>query len=558
MPNMPGKHALMELLLAHGVKYVFGNPGTTEQQFMDGLQDYPQISYVLALQEGTAVGMADGYARASGKAGVVNLHVAPGLANGTSLLFDACKSGTSLVVTAGEPVKSLLMREPTLAADLVDMARQFTKWSAQVNRAEDIPMAVMRAFKLALQPPTKPVFLSFPMDVLDEEVALEDAPVSTFYPRLRPDVDAVKEAAGLLADARNPGIVCSDGVAKSGAMEELVGVAELLGAKVYGIRPTEVVFPTSHPLYLGNLNPNLIAMRERLEEFDVLLAVGTTVFTQTLPTLKPLVPERTKLIHLHIDPWEIGKNHPVTVGMQADPKVALAELGKTLGEKMSGLARREAKARRMACEEEKRGVNEAFEKRVRASWDKIPISALRLAVELRDALKPGTIIVDEAITSSPALRQAISFEEPGTLYSVASTGGAIGWGMPATLGVKIARPDRPVVGIVGDGSAMYTVQSLWTAAHYNIAVTYVICGNASYDALKINMMDYLEGSERKSKFIGMDLTNPPLDFAKLAHAFGIPGVRVERPEHLQPALKKALAMEGPAVVDVVIQGVAQG
>ena len=240
---------------------------TSETPFLDGLQDYPQIKYVQALQEGTAVGMADGYARASGRPAFANIHIAGGLANGISALYNAYRGGAPVILTAGNSDTRMLLTEPVLSGDLVEMTTQYTKWSAEIRHASDIPMVIRRAFKEAKTPSTGPVFLSFPWDTLDEEVDADIIPSSPGYFRSRPDVDAVARASELLSQAENPVIVIGDRIAQSSAVPEMVKVAEQLGAKVYAAAYTEVNFPTSHSLFGGMLNLNSAATRQQPGKF---------------------------------------------------------------------------------------------------------------------------------------------------------------------------------------------------------------------------------------------------------------------------------------------------
>ena len=233
MPRMTGKEALARMLIAEGTEYIFGNPGTSETPFLVVLQDFPQLKYIQALQEGTAVGMADGYARATGRPAFANIHIAGGLANGISALYNAFRGGTPLILTAGNSDTRMQMAEPTLSGDLVEMTAQYTKWSAEIKHPEDVPMAVRRAFKEAKTPPTGPGFLSFPWDTMDEEADVDIAPSGEGFFRIRPDTEAVARASELLSRAENPVIVIGDRIAQSRGVAEMVQVAEQLGAKVY-------------------------------------------------------------------------------------------------------------------------------------------------------------------------------------------------------------------------------------------------------------------------------------------------------------------------------------
>ena len=555
MPRMTGKQALAEMLIAEGVKYVFGNPGTSESPLMDVLQDYPQLQYIVALQEATPVGMADGYARASGKVPFANLHIAGGLANGISALYNAYQGGTPLVLTAGQSDTRALINDPFLSGNLVEMARQYTKWSTQIHHASDVPTAIRRAFKEAKTSPTGPVFLSLPWNSLDEEADVEIVPSAPVFDRIRPDAQGLAKASQLLAKAQNPIVIVGDRVARGGAVKEAVQVAELLGAQVFGVSQAEISFPTSHPQYSGVLDVNNPSVAARLAKADVLLIVGSNVFSQFLYVPESLIGKHTKLIHMDNDIKEIEKIYPTQVGILADTQVGLAELADALDSDMSGSARESAKTRATTLGEEKRKAKEAYKERVKKNWDKMPISLDRMMTELATVMPKNTILADESVTSRPAFIAARDFDEPGSMYR--NAGGALGWGMPGALGVKLAQPERPVLGMVGDGSSMYAVQALWTAAKYNIAVTYVVCNNGTYKILKQNMDIYLKRilnqPERKSQYIGMDFGNR-LNLAKMADAMGVHGERVEKPEQLRPAFERAFSMGKPALVDVVIDG----
>jgi benzoylformate decarboxylase len=555
MPRMPGKEALARMLIAEGTEYIFGNPGTSETPFLDGLQDFPQLKYVQALQEGTAVGMADGYARATGRPALANIHIAGGLANGISALYNAYRGGTPLILTAGNSDTRMLLTEPVLSGDLVEMTDQYTKWSAEIRHASDIPMVVRRAFREAKTPPTGPVFISFPWDTLDEEVDADIIPSGPGYFRTRPDTDAIARASQLLAQADNPIIVVGDRVAQSGATAEMVKVAEQLEARVYAAAFSEVNFPTSHPLYSGMLNLNSPTTARQLASADVLLAVGANVFSSFLYVPEPFLSPNTKLVHLDNNSWEVEKVYPTEVGILSDPKAGLEELYEALEQDMSASSREAAATRAATLAEERRRSDEEYQQRLRGLWNNRPMSVERMMEELAQALPGNAIIADEAVTSRPALMRAVNFDQPGSLYGI--RGGALGWAMPGALGVKLANPDRPVVAVVGDGASMYTVQALWTAALYNIPVVYAICNNRSYRILKVNMEVYLrrmlEDRERQSEYVGMDFANP-LDLAAIAPALGVAGEKVEDPEKLRPALEKAIASGKPAVIDVSIDG----
>ena len=555
MTRMLGKHALAQMLVAEGVEYIFGNPGTSETPFLDGLQDFPQLQYIQALQEGTAVGMADGYARATGKPAFANIHIAGGLANGISGLYNAFRGGTPLVLTAGNSDTRMMINEPVLSGDLVEMTKQYTKWSIEIRHASDIPVAIRRAFKEAKTPPTGPVFVSFPWDTLDEEVDFEAVASSEGYFRIRPDAAAVDRATELLAGAENPMIVVGDRVAQSNAVEQVVRVAEQTGARVVATSYSEVNFPTAHPQWGGMLNTNSPATARQFQNADVVLAVGTDVFASFLYVDVPFLNPDTKLIHLDSNYWEIEKSYPTEVGIMADPAAGMADLAVSLESNMSGGQREAAATRAATLAAARERDAERYQERIAATWNNSPMPVERMMHELADAVPENTIIADEAVTSRPAVNRAFDFEKPGDIYGI--RGGALGWAMPGALGVKLAHPDRPVLAVVGDGASMYTVQALWTASRYNIPVVYAICNNQAYRILKVNMevylRDMLDDRERASDYVGMDFANR-LDLAMMAQAMGVHGERVDDPTEIGPAITRAFESGKPALLDITISG----
>ena len=555
MANMTGKEALVRMLIAEGVEYIFGNPGTSETPLMDALQDHPQVKYVQALQEGTAVGMADGYARASGRPAFANIHIAGGLANGISALYNAYRGGAPVVLTAGNSDTRMLLAEPTLSGDLVQMTRQYTKWSHEIHHPGDVSGAVRRAFKEAKTPPTGPVFLSFPWNTMDERADVDVIGSGPGYYKLRPDRDALAQASALLSQAENPVIVIGDRIAQSGGVEQMVQVAELLGAQVFASSFSEVNFPTSHPLWSGLLNTSSPVTRRLLSGADVVLAVGANVFSSFLHVDVPLLDPASKLVHLDSSAQEVEKVYPTAVGVLADPATGLAELADALDQDMSASAKETAATRMAELNGRRQRANEEYQERLRQRWDNQPMAVERMMHELAAAAPPNTIVADEAVTSRPAMMQAFNFDDPGSFYGI--QGGALGWAMPGALGLKLAQPDRPVLAVVGDGASMYTVQALWTAARFNIPVVYAICNNRAYRILKVNMDIYLKrmlnDEERRSDYVGMDFANP-LDLAAVAQGMGVASEKVEDPALLAPAVRRAFESGRPALIDVSIDG----
>jgi benzoylformate decarboxylase len=555
MTVMAGRQAILEIFRSEAVQYIFGNPGTTELGFLDMLQDYPQIQYIMCLHESIALGAAQMYANASGKTGVVNLHVAPGLGNALGALYNATTGKMPLVVTAGQQDSRMLAREPILSYDLVSMARPLAKWAVQLQHVEEIPLLVRRAFKVAQDAPRGPVFIALPSNVIDQTADLHLPPPTTPYRRSRPDPAGLSAAVELLAGANHPVIICGDGVGAAQAQAELVHVAEYLGAAVWNPVLTGALgFPSSHAQFRGELPGEYTAIRQALGEADVVLAIGANLFDEVFYNEGLPLPEGCALIQVDTSSWEIAKNIPVTIGLQADPKLVLQELTEELVPRLTDSLQQRAAQRRAALADQKQHEHERQEQRVRDRWDSTPIAPPRLMAALRDSLPDNVVIYNEAITATTDLMRTLSFDRPGSLFG--NHGGGIGQGLPGALGVKLANPERPVVALIGDGSSMYTVQSFWTAAHHNIPVVYVILNNQSYRILKFNMNRYRRSLQIPSgrPYPHMDLTNPALDFVEIAHGMGVAGRRVTRPADIQPAVREALALGKPYVLDILMEG----
>jgi benzoylformate decarboxylase len=549
MPFLSGKRAFLELCRQEGVRHIFGNPGTTELPLMDALAGEAEIRYVLGLQEAAVVAMADGYAQASGRLAVVNVHVAPGLGNALGMLYDAQKAGAPLLVTAGQHDQSFNLTEPILWADLPPLARPFVKWSAEVRRLEDLPRAVHRAAKTALAPPTGPVFLSLPVDVLQAEGEVDLGAPTRVAPGLRGDPAAIEAAAELLAGAERPLVMAGDGVARSGAHAELVRVAELLGAPVYAEAvPSSASFPASHPLFRGALVRLAPAVRQVLAAADCLFSVGADLLTLSLASDVDPMPPDLPIVHLDTDPWELGKNYPARVALLGDPKATLPELAAALERRMTPERRARARERGEATRAGRARQQAELVARAREEALRVPITPLALMHAVAEALPPEAVVVDETISSGAGLRLLLRSDDPQSFFGL--RGGGIGWGLPAAIGVKLALPERPVVALIGDGSAMYTCQALWTAARERLPLAIVILDNAAYRILKQRTHAMKGLAAQEDRYVGMDLDDPRIDFGGLARALGVPAERVEKAADVGPALARALAHPGPMLVDV--------
>src|SRR5262245_63601321 len=452
---------LLEILRSAGVRYLFGNPGTTELPFLDALEG-SGLDYVVGLEEKVAVAAADGYAQATGTIGVANVHVAPGVANALSILHNASRARSPLLLTAGQQDTRLLAHEPILAGDLVQMTEQFTKWSFEIQRAEDAPAAWRRALSLALSPPTGPVFLSLPMDVMTAVVDDVGAPPAPIATTVHPEPEAIARAAAVLGRAARPLIIAGDGVARSHAVPALVALAERLGARVHGepiYRRTN--FPGDHPLWRGGLYPAPAGVRKALDEADVVLIVGANVFTWFLYAPGEPFPPGVPVIHVDDDARQIGRSYPVALGVLADPRSALEALQAALGAARGERARAEAAERTRELARARQELMARLRAAAESERERIPISPAYLMHVLGSSLPDDAIVVDESASSLPHVLRHLPFKQPGSFFG--SKTGTLGWAAGAALGVQLAAPGRKVVATIGDGSLMYAPQALWTA-----------------------------------------------------------------------------------------------
>jgi benzoylformate decarboxylase len=551
MAYISGKQAFLKILRQEGVSVMFGNPGTTELPLMDGLAREPGIHYVLALQEAVAIAMADAYAQASGGLAAVNVHVSPGLGNAMGMLYDAAKSGAPMLLTAGQHDQSFNVTEPILWSDLPPMAAPLVKWSTEARRLEDLPRIVHRAVKTAFAHPSGPVFLSLPVDVLNAERDLDLGAPTRVAPRIVGDRAAVARAGELLAKAKNPVIIAGDAVAHGDALAELGEVAELLGAPVIaeGV-PSTCSFPFTHPLHAGSMPRIGPPIRALLMRHDLVFSVGGDLFTLSLPDDVDPMPPGLTVVHLDVNPWELGKNYPAEVAIFGDPKATLPEIAEAIRRSTTKTGHREAAARTEAVQSAFAAERRELAKRAEAEAGRVPISPLTLMHEVAKVTPADAVIVDEAISSSLGIRHFFTCADAKSFFGL--RGGGIGWGLPAALGVKLALPNRPVVALVGDGSSMYTNQALWTAARESLAVVYVIFNNASYRILKQRTKALKGFSAEDDRYVAMDLDKPLIDFVGLARSLGVPGTQVEKSSDIGPAVSRALASGGPHLVDVKI------
>jgi benzoylformate decarboxylase len=548
-----GARAFLQLLVDAGVRHLFGNPGTTELPLMDALVDESRLQYVLGLQEVPVMAMADGYAMASGGLGVVNLHVSCGLGNAMGMLYNAYREGTPLLVTAGQSDRRIRFEEPILWGDMVGVTKPWTKWSCEVERVEDLPAAVRRAVQTALTPPTGPVFLSLPMDVQATTADLDLTPAARFDRRTRPPREALQQAAQLLLAAKNPAILAGSRVVEADAVAPLTSLCELLGAPVFSENATShgrMPMACDHPLYAQQIPLWAPDIRRSLEPFDVLLVVGMDLLRMYVHHDPPqAVPPSCRLIHLDENPWQIGKNYPVEVGLIGDTRAGLEELNELVAAASTETQRTTVRERTKLHAERHAAARKQLQDQAATERDVRPLTALSFAQTIGRALPANSAVVEEAVTTTEH-----RLERLGLLKNVdgyfAHRGWALGWGLGCALGVKLAWPERPVLALLGEGAAMYGIQGLWTAARYRIPATFVICNNGQYQILKDGARMLGLPNAKQGKYLGMDLGDPAVDYVALAKSFGVEAVRISEPDALADALRDSLAGDRPRLIDV--------
>lgn len=544
---------MIEQFLADGITHMFGNPGTVEQGFLDSLENYPEFHYILALQEAVAVGIADGYARATKKPTLVQLHSGVGLGNGIGMMYQAKRGHAPLVVVAGESGLRYDAMEAQMWADLVGMAEPVTKWATRVVDPSSLLRVLRRAIKEANTPPKGPVFVSLPMDVLDAPNTEEVMPTSFPVTRVLPEPSLIERAAQLLAGASSPIVIAGDGIAESGAQAELTSLVESWGAAVWGSDWSEVNMDHTHPAFQGMLGHMFGDHSKAItSKADAVLICGTYVFPEVFPALEGVFGKGVPVVHVDLNAHEIAKNFPVDLGLVADPKPTLAALNDAFARLMTDEQRRAAADRLRALGEAKQAELEKQRSRDQTLHDVLPLHASLFALELAEQLPPDAIIFDEALTTSPELTRYLQPTQPGQYYL--TRGGSLGVGIPGAVGIKLANPDKVVVGFTGDGGSMYTYQALWTAARYNIEAKFVVCNNHNYELLKLNVLEYWKERDiPEHEFpTSFGLEEPPIAFEELARSLGVPAARVETFDQIAPTIKEALAHPGPFLINLLV------
>ncbi len=546
--TLAGRTAFVSLLASEGVALMFGNPGTTELAIMQALTEQSQIGYVLGLQESIVVGMADGYARASGRLAACNVHVAPGLGNALGALYNAKFFGSPVLVTAGQQEQGFGLTEPMLYDALVPMAAPYVKWAIEVTRVQDLPRIIRRAAKVALTPPTGPVFLSLPGDILDASAELELGAPTRVAAANRPNDDLIAQLAAALQGAQRPVIIAGHELATREAFAEASELANLLGIPVYQQTvPTGAHFPSEHPAYMGWISRSQPQVRAVLEQHDLLLLLGAEQLRMAVFNRVEALPSGLRIVQISERDWELGKNYPTELAVLANVRETLRALNATLTRAQTATTREVAAQRLRAL-----AADNWTARRRRAIDDGVQLASVRpfdprfLMMRLVECLPRDVVVVDEGLTSTASLLNFLPYRDSQGYYGLAS--GGIGFAIAGAIGISLALRPRPVVAIIGDGSAMYSIQALWTAANMKLPIVYVIANNRGYRIIK-ERMKAMRGSEH---FLGMDFRDPEIDFVALAESMGVPALRLTEAEQIGPAMATALGRAGPTLLEVMV------
>src|SRR3984893_2637346 len=546
--DVRGADILLEVLRSQGTSHIFGNPGTTELPLIDALVTAPDIRYVWGLQEATAVSMADGYAQASGKPAFVNLHTAGGLGHGMGAIMNAKIARVPMIITAGQQDLRHFLADPLLAADLVGMAAPIAKWCYEPNSLDDLPLILRRAFYNSMSPPRGPVFLSLPMNILDEAGSPPMLPASRVE---RASVGGgVPDLAAELLQFRpsRTVIVAGNDIAETGIDESITSVARLLGAPVYGSSwPSVNNFASVNPFWRGSLPTTARAISEILGQYDCMLGLGGKTLLAIVYTARDPIPENITFYHISEDGNDLCHNDAPKIGIVGNVKATLQSLAADLEHQVSQeTVERNVSLAREAKETQLRGMKELANQADQDPHIR-PIIAVR---EIVRTLADGTLLVDEAPCAN-AFTQPMHRSTAAKQY-FHNRGGALGWGMPAAVGVSLARDKAPVLCLVGDGSALYSPQALWSAVHERTPVVFVILNNAEYGILKDFMLNQPQYNAQKHGFLAMDIRDPRVDYQFLARSMGVPAQKVSSKAEISGMVEAALASGKSHLIEIPV------
>jgi benzoylformate decarboxylase len=514
---------------------------------MHALNDHPDLTYVMAMQESLVVAMADGFSRSSGRLVACNVHVAPGLGNAMGSLYNAKFTGTPMILTAGQQEQGHGLMEPLLYDSLVRIAEPLVKWAVEVTRLEDLPRIVRRAAKIATTPPTGPVFISLPGDILNAEAGIDLGRSTRVDTRVAPSAEALKALVARVLSAKRPVIVVGDEIVKSDALEEAARFASTLGCPVY--QQTSAYgahFLSEHPSFMGPLPRVQKQTKDILGAFDLMIVLGAdpvrmSVFSESSP-----LPDDMPIVQIGLVDGDLAKNFPAEIAVKADVKETLRVLVPALSAQGGPqLAERAREAARILGSTNWSARRRTLVGQISSKQQRSPIDPDWLALNVVEALPADAILVDEGLTSSRYIPFLKANKDRYGYHALAS--GGIGWGLPASVGVSLANPARRVVCYSGDGSAMYSIQSLWTAAHHKLPLTAVVVNNGGYRIIKQRLRAFHDDE----RYIGMDFTDPAVDFTAIARGLGLEAMRIDSPDKLD-VLPSAFDSRNPKLIEVMV------
>jgi benzoylformate decarboxylase len=515
------RDATYDVLRDLGLNVIFGNPGSSEIPFLKDLP--PDFKYVLALHERAAAGIALGYSLGKGTAAFVNLHSIASAGNGLSAIIDAHYCHAPLVITVGQQDRRQLLAEPFLLSHAVEVVKPYVKWAYEPLRAEDVPAAIARGYHVAMQPPKGPVFISIPMD--DWNRPCEPVVARRVSQTVSPDFAALDEVIHALNSSQRPALVVGAGVEEDGAWRDVIALAEHLNASVYQDPiPSRWTFPRTHPLFCGGLLPAQRPLSEQLAEYDTVVVLGAPVFLYYAYVPGNTIPPGTKLFQITNSPFDAAS---ALTGTSIVGSIAVA----------AQYIRSQVKARE----------RHTFVARAKPpeSAPEYPMTSAFVFSALGELLPPNAVIAEECPSSKGDLDQYIQLDQPGSFYSVRS--GILGFALPLAVGLQMANPKRRVICPVGDGSAQYTIQALWTAVQQNAPVIFMLLNNGDYSALR----GFRDFTNVGPNVPGLEI--PGIDAVKIAQGYGMKAWDVDRPEQLAPAFKQAFALAEPCLINVTVR-----
>ncbi|MEM7080736.1 MAG: thiamine pyrophosphate-binding protein [Pseudomonadota bacterium] len=550
---MRGRAVFMQSLLSNRADVIFGNPGTTENPLLESLIEFPDIQYFTALHEGVAVCAAGLYAQVSGKTALANLHVAPGLGNAIGMMYGCLRAKVPVIITAGQQDTRLRLRQPLLSHDLVAMAQPVVKLAAEPSQADEIAPLMAEAFQVANTYPRGPVFISLPNNVMEQETEAISVPNTSIWTASTPSPQACAQVAAAIGAAQRIAILAGDDVAVYGADESLRRLVTAIGADVYtDFLSARMAFPSSHANYGGRLPASTAPLRKLLEPYDLVLLTGGVTVEEVWFDAGHFFNSGTRVIQIELAQAALQSKFAAHASVCGDLTQTYNTILDTIAKDGQFVARvATEQARKERAHEERSKLSAA---RFEQARGQVPMTPSEALCTLAVCVPEDAVLVDESITASGDLDRA--FAKTSSAEFFAGRGGGIGQGVAGALGVAVALADKLTVAVSGDGSAMYSIQALWSAAHHNLNLLFVILANEEYRVLKHNLDIHRARFDAPSDqpYPHMDLAGPTLDFSNMANGMGLPSAVARTPAEIEAACQQLLAEPGPALLEIKVAG----